>query len=95
MSDDFEKGIEDKLRQNNFMDRTEQTWKDWGNGEWSQEACLDHFTLHGPVKRIEALGHIREQLRTVDPSNIRDAADLTALRRNLDQRHQALLKVGR
>jgi hypothetical protein len=78
-----------------FIERSAQISRNWTGEEWGPEQLVQEFHLYGHRKRAEALDQLDDHLRTVDTSNLRKYARLTSLRRQMDDVHHTLRKVGR
>jgi len=63
--------------------------------EWSPERTKQHFHLFSHSKRAEAIDLVDDHLRRTDPTNIRDYARISKLRRDLVETHTILRKAGR
>ena len=62
---------------------------------WSPEKVKENFHLYSHEKRASTLDVIDDHIRTSEPSNIREYARLSKLRRDLAATHTTLRKAGR
>jgi hypothetical protein len=79
-----------------FIEKTESFWNNRGL-EWSPEKARDHFALHGPRQRAEAMDQLDSELRSCEPTmgNMRKYSELHELRQDLDRIHHSLNRVNR
>ncbi len=80
-----------------FLERIEDTWKNWHGEEWSPEKQRQYFLLHGPAKRAAALDQFDTELRNIEPTleNLRRISEMVELRQTMDDDHHRALKTGR
>jgi len=62
---------------------------------WSAEKTKENFYLYSHSKRAETLDVLDDHMSRTEPSNIRDYARLSKLRRDLAATHSTLMKAGR
>jgi hypothetical protein len=78
-----------------FLDRVERSHERWTGEQWSPEKTLDSFMLHGRAKRIEALEQLDAAVKEAGTTNLREYSRLTRLQRDMESKHQAMIKSGR
>lgn len=78
-----------------FIERTASVSRNWTGEEWGPDESLRAFQLYGPDRRAATLDEMDQQLREIEPTNLRRYAQLNALRRDMDRVHHNLRKVGR
>jgi hypothetical protein len=79
-----------------FAEKTQDYWANRGH-EWSAEKAQEHFSLHGPHKRAEAMDQLDAELRSIEPAmgRLREYTELHELKQKLGQIHHTLIRAKR